>query len=319
MRRPLLFSLFVAPLLVACSGASGTDADGASSESQELRTTYVDARDWLSEHGGDIAGWDDAVWGLRVPFAAACATSWCKATPYSNLSLLDVSCSVSSVRGALDQCAITLAGSEESYDATTGAFSNDAPRFVCKIAPRGTPAQLQAVLAGTSPMTTALPGLTTTLRDGIDACVNPIGATKLPPIHAGGSFIDARTVLGAKGAPGWAAMTTALVKSFDQICGDTYCSGDFSNLTSLRFRCSVNARTHTIAACEWVFGGSYALVTASTGTVNATTKTAVCPVPVKGTVEELVSALTAPGTEDAVHRTLPGETTSAYDALGGCL
>jgi hypothetical protein len=37
-----------------------------------------------------------------------------------------------------------------------------------------------------------------------------------------------------------------------------------------------------------------------------------------GTMAQLVSALAAPGA-DAIQTPLPGVTTSAYDALGGCL
>jgi hypothetical protein len=38
-----------------------------------------------------------------------------------------------------------------------------------------------------------------------------------------------------------------------------------------------------------------------------------------GTISQLIDVITAPGTEDAIHRPLPGTTGVAYDALLGCL
>jgi hypothetical protein len=38
-----------------------------------------------------------------------------------------------------------------------------------------------------------------------------------------------------------------------------------------------------------------------------------------GTLSQLISVWTAAGTDDPIQRPLPGVTTSAYDALGGCL
>ena len=44
-----------------------------------------------------------------------------------------------------------------------------------------------------------------------------------------------------------------------------------------------------------------------------------CPVAMKGTLSSFIGVLTAAGTDQPINRPLPGMTTSAYDALLGCL
>ncbi|MCP6576546.1 hypothetical protein NL496_28005, partial [Klebsiella pneumoniae] len=56
------------------------------------------------------------------------------------------------------------------------------------------------------------------------------------------TFIDARNY--PSQAAGWErfrAVEARLVRGFDDICGDTFCEGEYHNLQALRFRCSVGA------------------------------------------------------------------------------
>jgi hypothetical protein len=117
----------------------------------------------------------------------------------------------------------------------------------------------------------------------------------------------------------WIALRQSLNSAFDNICGDTFCGGDYSNLTSLRFTCSANQKTGALGSCAWVFGGSYTTVAASNGVISVNAESPVCPVPVSGKAVDLAKALLAPGPQDALNRPLPGGTKSAYDALTGCL
>jgi hypothetical protein len=115
------------------------------------------------------------------------------------------------------------------------------------------------------------------------------------------------------------AMTRALKQGFDDVCGDTFCEGDYSNLESLGFRCSVTSKAGKIKSCVWTFAGSYELVDAKTGKINVSAKTFTCAIPATGSTRSLLDALSGPGTTPAIRRTLPGSTLSAYDALVGCL
>jgi hypothetical protein len=116
----------------------------------------------------------------------------------------------------------------------------------------------------------------------------------------------------------WFELSRALQRDFDQVCGDTFCEGDFSNLASLAFRCSVAVRTGALKSCLWLFAGSYETVTPSNGIIHPVARIFQCRIPVQGTLATLLDALLVDGT-DVIHRPLPGQTTSVYDALTGCL
>jgi hypothetical protein len=103
------------------------------------------------------------------------------------------------------------------------------------------------------------------------------------------------------------------------VCGDTFCGSDFGDLQSLALVCSVTKSTGNVKSCSWIFGGSY-MLPARNGAEDVTSKSFACNVPVKGTLSQLITVLTATDpTTDAIRRPLPGTTTTAYDALGGCL
>ena len=68
---------------------------------------------------------------------------------------------------------------------------------------------------------------------------------------------------------GWEAfddLERRLAEDFDQSCGDTFCEGDYSNIQSLRFVCSVQPSSGRIGSCGWSFAASEeSLVPASGG------------------------------------------------------
>ena len=117
----------------------------------------------------------------------------------------------------------------------------------------------------------------------------------------------------------WFELTGALRHDFDDICGDTFCEGDFSNLESMSFRCSVSTRTGQIKTCLWLFAGSYESVTASSGNIRPVAKFFSCAIPVTGTPHALLDALLAPQGRGPLWRPLPGTTSSISDHLGDCL
>jgi hypothetical protein len=115
------------------------------------------------------------------------------------------------------------------------------------------------------------------------------------------------------------SVVQTLNQNFADICGDTYCGGDYSNLTPLQFTCSVTEKTGTIEKCMYIFAGSYSTVSKSTGKLTINSKTFNCPIPVTGKASDLITLLSAAGTTEPLNRPLPGSNMSIYDSLGTCL
>jgi hypothetical protein len=117
----------------------------------------------------------------------------------------------------------------------------------------------------------------------------------------------------------WFELERGLQQDFDEICGDTFCEGDFTNLQSMSFRCSVSLRTGQLKSCLWLFAGSHETVTPSTGTVRPTARFFHCTVPLQGTPAAVMDALLAPGAAGPLWNAMPGGTRSIYEVLGDCL
>lgn len=116
----------------------------------------------------------------------------------------------------------------------------------------------------------------------------------------------------------WYRVTSGLRRDFDEICGDTFCEGDYSNIESLRYRCSVDQASGRIGQCLWVLAGSMEDVDPDTGRIVVSGKVWRCRSPIGRlvTFEELVGALDVPS---ALRAPLPGSGRSLYDGLGDCL
>lgn len=116
----------------------------------------------------------------------------------------------------------------------------------------------------------------------------------------------------------WFDIQHGLRRNFDDICGDTFCEGDYSNIQSLRYNCSVDEATGRIGMCVWVFAGSIEDIDPATGKISVhqafwRCKTQLAP----GTTME--SFLTALQGSRPLYATLPGSDQSIYDGLIDCL
>ena len=113
-------------------------------------------------------------------------------------------------------------------------------------------------------------------------------------------------------------MERDLVRGFDDICGDTFCEGEFFNLRALQLRCAVAADDGTVAGCLWSFAGSDAYVLADVAVPQVHARTYACALPLApGTsMEALLRTLVG---RDALHTPLPGTRSTSYDGLIGCL
>ncbi len=133
------------------------------------------------------------------------------------------------------------------------------------------------------------------------------------------TFIDARNY--PSQAAGWErfrAVEARLVRGFDDICGDTFCEGEYHNLQALRFRCSVEAANGRVEECVWTFTGSTARVDASNGSIVVDAPTWACRAPLAP--DTLLSTLLQTLEQrEALHARLPGTSSSLYDGLTDCL
>ena len=134
------------------------------------------------------------------------------------------------------------------------------------------------------------------------------------------AFRDVEETLGGEDDRNrWFDLRRGLEQDFDDICGDTFCEGDFANLQSMSFRCSVSTRTGQIKTCLWLFAGSHESVTASTGNIRPVARFFPCAIPLTGTPLDLLDALLAPEGRGPLWRPTPGTTSSIYEYLGNCL
>lgn len=115
----------------------------------------------------------------------------------------------------------------------------------------------------------------------------------------------------------WFAIQRQLSANFDDVCGDTFCGSDYSDVQALDLGCSVTKSTGNVKACTWNFGGSFAQIN-KVGGLAVTSKTWSCPVAVHGTIGQMTTILTGTGTDNPIQRPLPGGT-SAYDSIAGCV
>lgn len=116
----------------------------------------------------------------------------------------------------------------------------------------------------------------------------------------------------------WYGAMRRLREDFDQICGDTFCEGDYSNIEALRFVCSARSADGRIGRCVWSFAASNEEVDPLSGRVSVEARQWTCQLPlVPGTrARDLLAALSVPS---PLYAALPGTQTAIYDALADCL
>ena len=139
--------------------------------------------------------------------------------------------------------------------------------------------------------------------------------------QAGPAFVDARDYpTSAMGHERFLAAERRLVRGFDNVCGDTFCEGQYYNLRPMRLRCSVHRASGVVGSCIWTFAGSYTQVQ-QTGQIDVDHGTYACVLPLApGTrLAELLGVWDAATGYDALHATLPGTRTHVYDGLTECL
>jgi hypothetical protein len=313
----------IAAALTGCLAQGGSD-DSESTE-QDVSTTYVDILDFEKT---DQDLWYDTIHALNNQFNQECGDTYCEGD-WSNLVPLTFGCSVTSKAGNVKDCVWTFAASQVDVDTRNAAIVVDAPVFKCSIKMKTTAVKLAKLLSTSSDMLrTPLPGApsgATTIGEQLSDCFDhPIGAMPGTFSTTGTEkYVSARDYYKTSaGMDRWHAATTALVAGFDRVCGDTFCSSDYGDLQAMDFTCAVTKSSGNVKTCMWTFGGSYHVTPEHGGLLDVTAHTYQCTVDVDGSLSKLIDTLIAPqipGQPDAIRRPLPGFTTTAYDAIAGCL
>jgi hypothetical protein len=316
----LVSLLLVSVALGGCVAMAGGE-DGTQDEQAATSTTYVDILDFSKTDQGQ---WYDLIHNLNAQFDQVCGDTFCEGD-YANIQPLTFSCSVSSKLGSVKDCAWTFAAAQVDVDPRSAAVMVDAPTYQCHFKMKTTAQKLVALLAGADPLHATLPGApvaTPSIYSQLGDCfAHPIGQTPGTFAQTGTlSYVSASDYYSTDAnIAKWNAAKAALKDGFDRVCGDTFCGSDFGDLQAMDFTCAITKSTGNVKSCTWTFGGSWHLVAAQGGAQQITASTFKCPVTMRGTLSTLIDVLTSTGTEEPIHRKLPGLTTSAYDALGGCL
>ena len=112
----------------------------------------------------------------------------------------------------------------------------------------------------------------------------------------------------------YAELAARFDNGFDQICGDTFCEGDYADIDALGFECAVSTAGN-VKNCALSLAGAYTEV-GSYGVITAHTKTWSCPIPATGKKAVLQTFMAG---SDPYNAPLPGQTTTIHDALVNCL
>jgi hypothetical protein len=117
----------------------------------------------------------------------------------------------------------------------------------------------------------------------------------------------------------WLQLQASLRRDFDEICGDTFCEGDYSNIESLRFLCSVDSVSGRLGMCAWMFAASNEEIDPLTGRIRVSQRgfwRCRAPIVSGTTIEQLLETLDV---EEPLYEPLPMTAKSMMDGLIDCL
>lgn len=316
--HPVLWSVLAASFLVLGAGCAAEAGPGEPTDSSEdeLRTAYSDLMGTLGE--AELEQWIAARIALKSGFDDICGDTICSGD-FSNLTTVRITCSATTKAHKMKDCAWVLGGSMERVDTRTGKITTDARVFTCKIPVASTSKAMLATLsaAGQNALRAPLPGTGKSFYDGLVDCFAGVSGVASPDQTATfySDVADYAWSLGETEGLAFQAGRRALNQRFDDICGDSFCEGDFADISPLRLVCSVNNNTKRVARCAWSFAAADLSVD-SKGAVVARTTTRTCNVEMGISASALTTLLNG---DDPLYATIPGKTTSINDALIGCL
>lgn len=313
----LAFAAIALLALAACHGAPAPDGARTSDEAQgsdevTSATRYRDVISLLGED--DLNAYLEWRTRLAQQFDEICGDTFCGGD-FSDLGPVQLTCSATEKTTKMRECLWTFGGSYGAVDGATGAIEVAAKTFSCRFAVGAKAGPFLATMAASDdPLHEPIPGRDVAVYDALLGCF-----TSTDPLPAGapGRFVDAVEGLGGDDFLRLVTARRALSARFDELCGDSFCEGEFSSIEPLGLRCSVDPATGELGACVWAFAGASPSVAASTGRVSHDRAAFACPLPVSGTMADLLTALE--GADDPLFAPLPGAGASINDALIDCL
>jgi hypothetical protein len=145
-------------------------------------------------------------------------------------------------------------------------------------------------------------------------------APKPAPVPAAERHVDAVNWPASEaGLDRFVKLEEHLSGAFANVCGDTFCEGDYGNLRPMQLMCSVDTTKGTMKQCLWTFAGSTAQVNGKSGAVQVNAKLFKCKLalakdtPVESFYETLMAA------KDPLEVKLPMTRKTIYEGLLGCL
>lgn len=255
---------------------------------------------------------------LAQRFDTVCADTLC-AGDYSGLRPLQLRCSVDVAAAQVRACTWIFIASELRVDGQGGLLQVDNRNWQCAL-PLGTGVPVETFftrLEGADALHEVFEGAAASVGEAVHGCLTQPVAPLPPP--APGAYVDARDYpRPGQGHGRFRALEQALVRGFDNICGDTFCEGDYYNLQAMRLRCSVHARSGRLGQCVWTFAGSNAWVAPADGSITVDARDWACALPLAPATPLALLLDTLRG-DDAIDQPLPGTRTSTYDSLTSCL
>jgi hypothetical protein len=311
---PLLLSVVLSTLIAGCAAQAPTEDTAASEDA--LRTTYADLVETLD--APDLDRWLTVRAALRDRFAATCSDTHCKGA-YANLTHVRLSCSSTRIARKMKDCVWVLGANVDHVDAATGEITSDMRVFTCHVPVAGRADAMLTALeaAGASALVTPLPGTGKSFDDALTTCLEGAEPPEAPPVTKGtfAELGDERWAAGDGPGATWADTKRRLNARFDEACGDTFCEGDYPDVSGLGFSCATDRTTQHVSTCSWSFASADTAVD-SRGHITAGTKTTRCTVAIDAQAGALDAALAG---EDPLHSPLPNRDTSINDAIIDCL
>lgn len=115
----------------------------------------------------------------------------------------------------------------------------------------------------------------------------------------------------------------SLAVQFDEICGDSFCEGEYSNIISVNFECLVRDDA-LVNQCQWHFFAYEDAVDEETGSLQRREQSFHCAVPFNGSIGELARFLAVVASNGASRNTffdtmIPGpQPQTLYASLSRC-
>ena len=155
---------------------------------------------------------------------------------------------------------------------------------------------------------------------GLCVTASAFAGTSQQATSASANYVEIRDYLPTyQQQDAWRYTVHQLKQNFDEVCGDTFCSGEYTNIEALSYRCSVQAATGEVGECIWTFAASDEEIDPNSGKVLVQPKLWQCASPIAaGTrAEDLAATLT--NTPNPLRTPLPHTSKTLYDGLLDCL